>query len=70
MPDDFLGNLLDAYLTPAQLASELGVSVRSIHRWHALRQGPPRTQIGRRPMYRRDAVRLGWAATRKIRNRK
>jgi len=48
--------LLSEYVTPAQLARELDVSERTVHRWHALRQGPPRTKIGNKVLYRRAAV--------------
>ena len=50
-------SLLDDYLTPDQLAEELGKSVRTIARWDSLRIGPPKTVIGKKPYYRRDAVR-------------
>ena len=49
--------LLDDYLSPDQLAEELGKSVRTIARWDRLRIGPPKTLVGKRPFYRRDAVR-------------
>jgi excisionase family DNA binding protein len=44
------------YLTPAQLAEELGVSVRTISRLSLLRKGPAACKIGRRVLFRRDAV--------------
>ena len=50
-------SLLDDYLTPAQLAEELGKSVRTIDRWGVLRIGPPKTVIGKKPYYRREGVR-------------
>lgn len=49
--------LLDDYLTPDQLAEELDKSVRTIARWDGLRIGPPKTVIGKKPYYRREAVR-------------
>ncbi len=49
--------LLDDYLTPDQLAEELDKSPRTIARWDSLRIGPPKTLVGKRPLYRRDAVR-------------
>ena len=49
--------LLDDYLSPEQLAAELDKSVRTIARWDSLRIGPPKTVIGKKPYYRRDAVR-------------
>ena len=50
------GGLLYAYLTPEQLARELNITKRTLDRWHASRIGPPRVTIGRRPLYRREAV--------------
>jgi predicted DNA-binding transcriptional regulator AlpA len=47
---------LHDYISPAQLAEELGISERTVHRWHALRQGPPRVLLGRRPYYKRASV--------------
>ena len=49
--------LLDDYLSPDQLAEELGKSVRTIARWERLRIGPPKTLIGKKPFYRREGVR-------------
>lgn len=51
------GGLLDGYLTPAQLADQLGVSLRTLSRWHAQRIGPRRVTNGRLILYRADAVR-------------
>lgn len=50
------GSLLDEYMTPAELADELGVCERTIARWHALREGPPRVKMGKRILYHRQAV--------------
>ncbi len=50
------GRLLAEYLTPAETASQLGVSVRTLDRWHLLRVGPPRTELGKKIYYRREAV--------------
>ncbi len=49
--------LLDEYLSPEQLADELEKSPRTIARWDSLRIGPPKTVIGKKPYYRREAVR-------------
>ncbi len=49
--------LLADFLTPDQLADELEITRRTLERWHAQRIGPPRTLIGRRPYYNRQAVR-------------
>jgi len=55
--------LLDGYLTPDELARGLGVSVRTLGRWNALRQGPPRISIGRQVLYSRVSV-DNWLASR------
>ena len=49
--------LLADYLTPDQLAEELDKSPRTIARWDSLRIGPPKTMVGKRPLYRREGVR-------------
>ncbi len=51
-PRDVLGD----YLSEQELASQLDVSLRTVRRWHSLREGPPRTTIGKAIYYRRDAV--------------
>ncbi len=49
--------LLADYLTPAELAAELGKCERTIARWDSLRIGPPKTVIGKSSYYRRESVR-------------
>ncbi len=49
--------LLGDYLTRDQLATELGVSVRTLDRWNTARSGPPRVVVGRTILYRIDSVR-------------
>jgi len=51
------------YLTPAQLALELGVSERTLHRWHTERVGAPRICIGKKVLYKRASV-LAWLSAR------
>ena len=48
--------LLDDYLTKAQLAEELHRHPRTIDRWTARRAGPPGTVIGRQRLYKRASV--------------
>lgn len=50
------GTVLSEYMTPEELASELGICKRTLDRWHASRTGPPRVTCGRKPLYRRGAV--------------
>lgn len=44
------------YMEPPELTSGLGISKRTLDRWHRQRIGPPRTVIGRTILYRRTAV--------------
>ena len=53
------------WLSIKQLAERLGVSVRTIRRWHAKGEGPERTKRGRRKMYHKDAVDR-WLASQQI----
>ncbi len=48
--------LLDGLIGPDEVARELGVHRRTLDRWHLLRIGPPRTELGKRVFYRREAV--------------
>jgi DNA-binding transcriptional MerR regulator len=50
-------SVLSEYITPAQLADELGVTVRTLRLWQQRRVGPPITRIGKRVMYARASVR-------------
>jgi predicted DNA-binding transcriptional regulator AlpA len=58
-------SLLADYLSPSELARWLGISRRTLDRLHSLRQGPPRTAIGRKVIYRLDAVRE-WLRAREM----
>ena len=53
---DETGDPLTDLLTRAQVSATLGVSPRTLDRWHALRVGPPRIKLGRRILYRRRAL--------------
>ena len=44
------------HLKPAEVAALLGVSLRTLSRWHALRVGPARCKVGRTVLYRKKAV--------------
>lgn len=46
----------NTHLKPADVANLLGVSRRTLSRWHALRVGPARCKVGRTVLYRRDAL--------------
>lgn len=43
-------------MTIKEAAILLGVSPRTLSRWHALRVGPARCKIGRKVLYRREAL--------------
>jgi predicted DNA-binding transcriptional regulator AlpA len=59
---DRLSSILAGYLTPKNLAQALGVSERTVARWHRLREGPPRVEIGRKVFYRLESVNA-WIAS-------
>jgi predicted DNA-binding transcriptional regulator AlpA len=48
--------LLSDYLTPRQVAAELGICEKTLARWHAARRAPPRLTVGRKLLYRRATV--------------
>ena len=48
--------LLDGYMTPAEVAAQLGITPRTLERWHNQRVGPPRVRLGRKVLYRHQAV--------------
>jgi predicted DNA-binding transcriptional regulator AlpA len=50
-------SILAGYLTPRQMATELGISQRTLERWHQFRHGPPRVILGRTRFYRLESVR-------------
>ncbi len=47
---------LQDYISEQQCAEALGISRRTLSRWHRLREGPPRTYVGKRIRYRRSSV--------------
>jgi hypothetical protein len=50
-------NLLVGWLERAELARELTISVDTLQRWETRRVGPPCVRVGRKVLYRKDAVR-------------
>ncbi len=60
---DRLSSILAGYLTQRDLAQALGVSERTIARWHHFREGPPRVEFGRKVFYRLESV-SAWIASR------
>ena len=55
----------DIGMKPADAAKMLGISTRTLHRWHALRTGPPRCKIGRVVLYRKSAI-TDWLKTYEV----
>ena len=58
-------HILAGYLDQETLAKQLGRNVRTIQLWRAARIGPAVTMIGRRPLYRVEAVRV-WLESQEI----
>lgn len=50
-------SISDEFLTGEAVAYALGISHRTLYRWHRLRKGPPQIKIGRKIYYRADAMR-------------
>lgn len=49
-------NPFNSTWTEAEFAEQAGVSTRTVKRWRDQRIGPPFIRMGRRILYRRDAV--------------
>ena len=49
--------LLVGWLNRAELARELALSVDTLQRWETRRMGPPCVRVGRKVLYRMEAVR-------------
>jgi len=62
-PEAAASLLAGEFVAPDDLARELNISPRTLHRWHTLRMGPPRVSIGRTILYRRTAIRT-WLESR------
>lgn len=56
------GDVLSGFITPEVLAALLGISGRTLARWHAQRIGPARCKVGKLILYRTQAVRDWMAA--------
>lgn len=53
------------YLSPDALAAMLGVSTRTLLRWHDRRSGPPRITLGRKTLYPEEKL-TEWLASREV----
>ena len=49
-------SVLAGYMSRGELAKEIKRHPRTLDRWDSLKIGPPRTVLGRRILYRREAV--------------
>lgn len=58
--------VLEGYLRPADLAKEIGISVRTVSRWQVRRIGPPRVVVGKQVFYKLASV-LSWLESREQR---
>jgi hypothetical protein len=64
-PDDGTG-LLVGWLNRADLARELTLTVDTLQRWETRRMGPPCVRVGRKVLYRMEAVR-DWLREQEVR---
>ncbi len=55
-PETAAPTVLAGWISRAELAGELGISVDTLGRWEARRVGPPCVRAGRKVLYRRSAV--------------
>lgn len=51
-----MNELLESYLTSEQLAGELRLHPRTLRKLDSAGSGPPKIRIGRKILYRRQAV--------------
>lgn len=51
------------FISPADLAARLGVSVRTLQQWHRVRKGPPLVAVGNFRAYRLSGI-SEWLAAR------
>jgi excisionase family DNA binding protein len=58
--------LLDDYLKPDILAQELGIHQRTLRKLEERGEGPPKTVIGRKVLFRRESV-VAWLQSREQR---
>ena len=56
-PSDVDTGLLTGWLNRTDLARELTLSVDTLQRWETRRVGPPCVRVGRKVLYRMEAVR-------------
>jgi transcriptional regulator with XRE-family HTH domain len=57
VPPNVATSVLDGWLTREELGTQLGLSPSTLKRWEGSRTGPPCVRVGRRIVYRLEAVR-------------
>ena len=60
-----MGAMDGELLSSAEAAALLGISLRTLRRWRQMREGPPWVPIGRKIVYRTQALRA-WLAAREV----
>ena len=53
---DPTGDIMDGWMSRKELADALGVTAGTLAKWQSQRIGPPLVRIGRKVIYRREAV--------------
>jgi transcriptional regulator with XRE-family HTH domain len=56
-PPEAASGVLDGWLSREELGAQLGLSPSTLKRWEGSRTGPPCVRVGRRIVYRLEAVR-------------
>jgi predicted DNA-binding transcriptional regulator AlpA len=62
-------DLLSDFLTEPQFGQLIGRDIRTLRRWHARHEGPPRIKVGRSIFYRKSSV-VEWLASHEQRTRR
>jgi predicted DNA-binding transcriptional regulator AlpA len=62
-------NILDDFWTKKDLATQLKTSPRTLDRWELAGNGPPKVQIGRTILYRKESV-SQWLISRETTRRR
>jgi hypothetical protein len=57
------GFFMSEFMDENALATRLGVTCRTLRRWHVMRIGPPRTTCGRKILYKISSV-MDWLVSR------
>jgi DNA-binding transcriptional MerR regulator len=64
-----MSTILEGYVTPAELAAQLGITLRTLRRWEQKRIAPPRVAVERQIFYRVASVK-SWLESREQRRGK